>query len=65
MDGLSLTKKIRQNPILAGVPVVVFSSIATRDNQKKGLQVGASAQVSKAKYDELIQTVHRLLGMGA
>ncbi|NLS91165.1 MAG: chemotaxis protein CheV [Planctomycetaceae bacterium] len=65
MDGLSLTKKIRQNPVLAGVPVIVFSSIATRDNQKKGLQVGASAQVSKAKYDELIQTVHRLLGMGA
>lgn len=65
MDGLSLTKKIRQNPVLASVPVVVFSSIATRDNQKKGLQVGASAQVSKAKYDELVETVHRLLGMGA
>jgi two-component system chemotaxis response regulator CheV len=65
MDGLSLTKKIRQNAILASIPVIVFSSIATKDNQKKGVQVGASAQVSKAKYDELIGTVHRLLGMGA
>lgn len=65
MDGLSLTKKIRQNAILANIPVVVFSSIATKDNQKKGLQVGASAQISKAKYDELVEAVNRLLGMGA
>lgn len=65
MDGLSLTKKIRQNAILAGVPVVVFSSIATKDNQKKGLQVGASAQVSKAKYDELVEAVTKLVGTSA
>ena len=62
MDGLSLTKKIRQNTALANVPVVVFSSIATKDNQKKGIQVGASAQVSKAKYDELVEEVTQLLG---
>ncbi len=62
MDGLSLTKKIRQDPILSSVPVIVFSSIATKDNQKKGVQVGASAQVSKAKYDELVEAVHQLLG---
>ena len=65
MDGLSLTKKIRQNTVLANIPVVVFSSIATKDNQKKGIQVGASAQVSKAKYDELVAEVARLVTMGA
>ena len=65
MDGLSLTKKIRQNSVLAGIPVVVFSSIATKDNQKKGLQVGASAQVSKAKYDELVSEVTKLAATGA
>ena len=62
MDGLSLTKKIRQSAILADIPVVVFSSIATKDNQKKGIQVGASAQISKAKYDELVKAVSQLLG---
>lgn len=65
MDGLSLTKKIRQNSVLANIPVVVFSSIATKDNQKKGLQVGASAQVSKAKYDELVAEVTKLAATGA
>lgn len=65
MDGLSLTKKIRQNAVLAKVPVIVFSSIATKDNQKKGLQVGASVQVSKAKYAELVDAVTRLAGTSA
>lgn len=65
MDGLSLTKKIRGHSVLANLPVVVFSSIATKDNQKKGVQVGATAQVSKAKYDELVEAVHELLGTGA
>ncbi len=65
MDGLSLTKKIRQNSVLSKVPIVVFSSIATKDNQKKGLQVGASAQVSKAKYDELAEAVTQLAGTSA
>ena len=36
MDGLSLTKKIREHPAMADVPVIVFSSIATKDNEKKG-----------------------------
>jgi len=65
MDGLSLTKRIRQNTVLNDVPVVVFSSIASKDNQKKGLQVGASAQVAKARYDELIKAVEQLVGTSA
>jgi len=65
MDGLSLTKRIRQDPVLSQVPVVVFSSIATKDNQKKGLQVGATAQIAKAHYDELVDTVSDLLGANA
>ncbi len=62
MDGLSFTKRVREHPIMAATPVVVFSSIASRDNAKKGQQVGASAQVAKPKYDELLRTVDELLG---
>jgi two-component system chemotaxis response regulator CheV len=57
MDGLNLTKKIREHPVTADLPVIVFSSIATKDNEKKGLQVGATAQVSKPHYDDLVATV--------
>ncbi len=61
MDGLTFTKKVRSHPVMAETPVIVFSSIASRDNSKKGLQVGASAQVSKPKYDELLAKVNELL----
>ncbi len=39
----------------------MFSSIATKDNEKKGLQVGATVQVSKPHYDDLVATVGRVL----
>ena len=61
MDGLNLTKTVREHPVLADVPVIVFSSIATKDNEKKGLQVGATVQVSKPHYDDLVATVGRVL----
>ena len=63
MDGLSLTKKIRSHPVLGKVPVIVFSSIASNDNRKKGQQVGATAQVAKARYDDLIDHVGTVLQM--
>jgi len=65
MDGLSLTKKIRQHPTLGGVPVIVFSSIASKDNDKKRKQVGATAQVSKPHYDQLIQVLSEVLAPAA
>ncbi len=65
MDGLSLTKQVREHPVTAATPVVVFSSIASRDNAKKGKQVGASAQVAKPKYDDLLRTVDHLLAQTA
>jgi two-component system chemotaxis response regulator CheV len=61
MDGLTLTRKIRDNPLLASLPVVIFSSIVSRDNAKKGQQVGADAQVAKPRYAELATTLERLL----
>ncbi len=57
MDGLSLTKKIRSNGATSQIPVIVFSSIASTDNEKKGVQVGATAQVAKPHYDDLIKEV--------
>ncbi|MEQ8790716.1 MAG: chemotaxis protein [Pirellulaceae bacterium] len=60
-DGLSLTRRVREHNLLKDLPVVVFSSLVSRDNEKKGMQVGATAQVSKPKYKELIQTIEKIL----
>lgn len=62
MDGFNLTRRIRENPVLKDLPVILFSSLVSKDNEKKGLQVGATAQVSKPKWDELSSTLLQVLG---
>lgn len=61
MDGFRLTKEIREHPILKDLPVILFSSLVSKDNEKKGRQVGATAQISKPKYDELSSTLVSVL----
>ena len=61
MDGLNLTNRVRSHPVLKDVPVVIFSSLISRDNDKKGEQVGAHAQISKPRFDELTDTLRSLI----
>ncbi len=61
MDGLNLTRRVRANAALSDLPIILFSSIVSKDNNKKGEQVGASAQVAKPRYAELVHTLHGFL----
>ncbi|WP_264737033.1 chemotaxis protein [Cytobacillus firmus] len=54
MDGHHLTKKVKQHPVLAKIPVIIFSSLITEDLRHKGQMVGANAQVSKPEIAELV-----------
>ena len=62
LDGLSLTKKLRQTPALKDLPVILFSSIASKANRNKAEQVGASAQISKPESGKLAEMLTELLG---
>ena len=57
MDGLHLTSRVRQLPAVADVPVVLFSSLVSEDNLKKGQQVGATMQVAKPELTRLVRLV--------
>jgi two-component system chemotaxis response regulator CheV len=61
MDGLFLTKQIKQHPILSKLPVIIFSSLITDDLRHKGKTVGADGQVSKPEIAELIKMMDQLL----
>lgn len=61
IDGLHLTKLIREHPQLKDLPVVLFSSLITEDNRKKGEMVGATAQVSKPDLERLVELVDSFL----
>ncbi|MDT8859958.1 chemotaxis protein [Alkalihalobacillus sp. MEB130] len=61
MDGHHLTKKIKSDEILSNVPVVIFSSLITKDLYHKGKGVGADAQISKPEIVRLIETVDQFI----
>ena len=61
MDGLTLTRKIKEDPILQKLPVIVFSSLITDELRHKGESVGANAQLSKPEVEGLVKTIDNLL----
>lgn len=63
MDGLTLTRKIKENEILKKLPVVIFSSLITDELKHKGEEVKADSQLSKPQIEKLIDTIDNLLIM--
>lgn len=61
MDGYTLTRRIKENPILKSLPVVIFSSLITEELRHKGLSVGADVQLSKPEIDKLVETIDKYL----
>lgn len=61
MDGHNLTKRVKDDPVLRELPVVLCSSIVSETLQHKGVAVGADAQVSKAELGDLVKSVKKLL----
>ncbi|MEC2073671.1 chemotaxis protein [Alkalihalophilus marmarensis] len=57
MDGHHLTRRIKQDPVLKQLPVLIFSSLITSDLHHKGEKVGADKQISKPEIVELVQTI--------
>ncbi|MCP4632908.1 MAG: chemotaxis protein CheV [candidate division Zixibacteria bacterium] len=61
MDGLHLTHKIKSDNRFKDIPVILFSSLISKDNLNKGLAVGADAQVSKPDSHEMISAIENCL----
>lgn len=57
IDGLHLTKLVKNNEAYAGIPVVLFSSLVSDDNRKKGEQVGADVQIPKPELHEMVRII--------
>ncbi len=59
MDGMTLCKRTKQDLGLAGVPVILFSSLINEQIAMKCESVGADAYVSKPRFNELLELVDR------
>ena len=61
MDGHRLTKLVKSDPVFRSIPVVIFSSLIDENMQKKGVEVGADAQLSKPEIGSLVGVVDRMV----
>lgn len=62
MDGHRLLKCIREDPDLSELPVIIFSSLINNDMYRKGLSLGADAQLSKNEMGDFIRKLDEIVG---
>ena len=64
LDGLGLLAKMRSEPRMQAIPVVLFSSLDSDEEKRRGESAGAAAYLSKSAFDrgQLFAVVSRLLG---
>ena len=61
MDGHRLLKLVREDEVLNGVPLVLFSSLISDEMRLKGEQLGASGQIAKPEINQLIGLLDNLI----
>jgi len=70
MDGITLLKRIKDNPAISQLPVIMLTSKAEVSNKLQGLKNGADAYIAKPfsmeelhiQIDNLIDNIRRLRG---
>jgi len=63
LNGFGLAAKVRSDPKLAGLPVVLVTSLDSREDRERGIDAGASAYIVKSNFDQsnLLEVIRRLL----
>lgn len=63
MNGFELTTKIRSDRKLGELPVVLVTSLESRDDRERGIEVGADAYMIKSSFDQsnLLGLIRKML----
>ncbi len=63
MNGFDLTAKIRSEPKLSSMPVVLLTALASREDRERGIDVGANAYIVKSSFDQsnLLEVIQKLI----
>ena len=65
MDGFTLTRHLKEDDLLKGVPVVIHSSLSGSANESHAKRVGADGFVAKFVPDELAREIVKALSLQA
>jgi two-component system, chemotaxis family, sensor kinase CheA len=63
MDGLTLTERIRREPKYNELPIILVTSLASEEDKRRGIEVGANAYIAKPTFDQglLLDTLRRCI----
>lgn len=63
MDGLALAARIRQNTKYGELPIILVTSLASDEDKRRGIEVGANAYITKGTFEQkvLVDTLRRLV----
>jgi two-component system sensor histidine kinase ChiS len=63
MSGFELTTAVKKDPKWKKIPVVLVTSLDSRADKERGIEVGADAYIIKSNFDQsnLLQTVAQLI----
>ncbi len=63
MNGFELTSKIRGDKNLSEIPVVLVTSLESRDDRERGIEAGANAYIIKSSFDQgnLLDVIKKLI----
>ncbi|MDA8492334.1 chemotaxis protein [Kluyvera georgiana] len=61
MDGFTLTRKIKTDPLLRNIPVVIHSSLSGNANEDHIRKVNADGYVAKFEINELASVIEQVL----
>ena len=63
LNGFDLTARVRADPKLAELPVVLVTALDKREDRERGIDVGANAYIVKGSFDQsnLLEAVRRLI----
>jgi len=63
LDGIALTLRVRAEPKLRDLPVILVTSLDSALDRERGLQAGADAYVVKSSFDQdqLLRTIRELV----
>jgi len=63
LNGFDLTVRVRGDQRLKNLPVVLVTSLESREDREHGLQAGADAYITKGAFDQdnLLETIRRLV----
>jgi len=64
MNGIEFTSKIKNNPKLSSIPVIIVSYKDREEDRLRGLEAGANYYLTKASFqdDTLVKAVYDLIG---